>query len=770
MVESLPRLALACLLLSPLQPRSQEPHSLIPVPVRLEAGTGHHVIGVGEAIVYDARRKDVKDIVDWFSSMVRHLSGSDVIRNGDSRKRIVLAIDGAAGGSEEAYRMSVTPDEIRIASPGPAGLFYALQTVVQTLPAVRTNEPLKVPCMKVEDAPRFRWRGLHLDVSRHFFSTEVIRQYIDLMSAYKMNRFHWHLVDDTGWRIEIKKHPRLTEVGAWRVDHSSKPWPSRPQAKPGEPATYGGFYTQSQVRELLEYARVRNVTIVPEIELPGHVASAIAAYPRLGCSGQPQLPLTGGDYSGITSNYCAGNDSVFTFLNDVLNEVMDVFPSEYIHIGGDEVDKGPWKKCPRCQARMKREGLKNEEELQSWFIRKVEGIVNARGRRMIGWDEILEGGLAATATVMSWRGEAGGIEAAKMGHDVIMTPGSPCYFDHYQAGPEGEPPAFGGMNTLNKVYGYEPVPAELRGEPSKHVLGAQANVWTEHITTAEHLEYMILPRMPALAEVLWSPASSRDWPDFNRRLRNHFKAFDQRGIRYGKGHFKVDVKPVPDAGAVKVELSTEAMDSEIRYTLDGSEPTVTAKRYQGPFVIDRSATLRAVTVVDGTAKSHQVAEQTFAFHKATGAGLSLAHPPARQYTASGPLALVDAIRGTQTVGRHWQGFEGKDLVATVDLGRPTQVGRVSLGCLQRYTDWIFFPASVKVEGSTDGRTYWSLGTLDVEGTLQERTPMIRTFSLEFKPENLRYIRVTAAHIEGCPQGHPGEGKPAWIFADEMVVE
>jgi hexosaminidase len=524
------------------------------------------------------------------------------------------------------------------------------------------------------------------------------------------------------------------------------------------------------VRELVEYARVRNVTIVPEIELPGHVASAIAAYPGLGCSRQPQLPLTGGDYAGITSNYCAGNDSVFVFLKDVLNEVMDVFPSEYIHIGGDEVDKGPWKKCPRCQARMKREGLKNEEELQSWFIRKVEGIVNARGRRMIGWDEILEGGLAPTATVMSWRGEAGGIEAARMGHDVIMTPGNPCYFDHYQAGPEGEPPAFGGMNTLRKVYDYEPVPEELRGESSKHVLGAQGNVWTEHITTAEHLEYMILPRMPALAEVLWSPASTRDWMDFNRRLKSHFKAFDQLGFRYGKGNFKVEVKPVPVDGVVSVELSTEAMASEIRYTLDGSEPTVTAKRYEGPFAIDRSSTLRAVTVVDGAAKSHQLAEQSFVFHKATGATLSFTQPPAKQYMASGPSALVDAIRGTQAVGRHWQGFEGKDLVAMLDLGKPTEVRRVSVGCLQRYTDWIFFPASLTVEGSADGRSYRSLGTVAVGESQQDRTPMIRAFAVDIRPETVRYLRVTAARIPGCPKGHPGEGKPAWIFADEIVVE
>ncbi len=757
-------------MLLPFCGTGQESPSLIPIPARIEIGKGHHEIMDGESITFDAAQKGLGELADWFSATVRHLSGKNLPFNVSSPKRILLDLDRTGGGSAESYLLNVTPDEIRVVSSGREGLFYGLQTVIQTLPAARTNAPLRVPCMRIEDSPRFKWRGLHLDVSRHFFSPDVVRRYIDLMAAYKMNRFHWHLVDDPGWRIEIKKHPRLTEVGAWRVDHTSKPWTSRPQARDGEPATYGGYYTQSQVRELVEYARLRNVTIVPEIELPGHVASAIAAYPHLSCSGRPQLPMTGGDYTGISSNYCAGKDSVLAFLGDVLNEVMDMFPSEYIHIGGDEVDKGPWRNCAHCQERKRKHGLKSEEELQSWFIRQVEGIVNARGRKMIGWDEILEGGLAPTATVMSWRGEAGGIEAARMGHDVIMTPGSPCYFDHYQAGPEGEPPAFGGMNTLRKVYDYEPIPAELKGDASKHVLGAQANVWTEHIVTAEHLEYMILPRMPALAEVLWSPSGARDWVGFNRRLKAHFKGFDQLGVRYGKGNFKVDVKPVPEDGTVKVELGTEAMDAEIRYTLDGSEPTVTSERYVVPVAIDRSATLRAVTVVDGMAKSHQVAEQSFSFHKATGSKLDILHPPSKQYMASGPSALVDAIRGTQAIGRHWQGFEGKDLVATLDMGKPTEVRRVSLGCLQKYSDWIFFPATITVEGSVDGRTFHGLGRIAVKDFQQERTPLTKTFSLETGLQKVRYLRVTAGRIEGCPKGHPGEGKPAWIFADEIVVE
>jgi hexosaminidase len=327
---------------------------------------------------------------------------------------------------------------------------------------------------------------MHLDVSRHFFSPEVIKEYIDLMATYKMNVFHWHLVDDGGWRIEIKKYPLLTQVGGWRVDKTNLPWGQRPQAQPGEQATYGGFYTQEQIKEIIAYAAAKNITIVPEIEMPGHVASAIAAYPALSCKQVPQLPLTGGNYNNISSNYCAGNDSVYLFLQNVLAEVIDLFPSAYIHIGGDEVDKDPWKKCARCQAKIKANGLKNEEELQSYFIKEIEKFVIAKKRKIIGWDEILEGGLAPSAAVMSWRGEAGGVEAAKMHHEVIMSPGNPCYFDNYQAGPEGEPLAIGGMNTLKSVYDYEPIPKDLNADEAKYVLGAQGNLWTEFITTASY--------------------------------------------------------------------------------------------------------------------------------------------------------------------------------------------------------------------------------------------------------------------------------------------
>lgn len=762
---------LSLIIVSPLQMAAQQPPAIIPQPASIKIFPKAFLIRPGTSLRYDRQSAELGRLANWFASAVHDVSGIRLAANGEAQGAVELRIDRSVPGGDEAYRLEVTTQRINIAAPSPRGLFYGLQTVLQTLPAVRNNAVLSVPCMQVEDAPRFAWRGLHLDVSRHFFGPEVIRQYIDLMARYKLNRFHWHLTDDTGWRLEIRKYPELTRTGAWRVDYSDKPYGARPQARPGEEPTYGGYYTQEQVREIIAYARDRNVTIVPEIEMPGHSAAAVAAYPRLSCSGKTQLPMTGGNYSGVSSNLCPGNDSVITFLSDVLNEVMDLFPSEYIHIGGDEVDKSPWKSCARCQARRKAEGLHSEEELQSWLIRRAEKVIVARKRRMIGWDEILEGGLAPTATVMSWRGEAGGIAAARMGHDVVMTPGNPCYFDHYQAGPEGEPLAIGGMNTLQRVYAYEPVPAELSGPLERHVLGAQANVWTEFITTPEHLEYMILPRLPAMAEVLWSPKGQRDWQGFRARLRPHMRYFEQRGIRYSKGNFKVEIQPLPADGGIVASLSTEAPDAEIRYTLDGSEPTATSNRYTAPFPIRESGVLKAVTVVDGQVMGSVPARQAFAFHAGLGARVTYAEPPSRSYMASGLQALVDGVRGQHAVGRYWHGFEGRDVVATLDLGMVKSLKSLSLGCLQRYSDWVFMPAEVRFDVSSDGQSFQTVATVKDPVGPEQRNSTIHDFRAAFTPVTARYVRMTAkARPDGCPPGHPGEGKPSWIFADELVVE
>jgi len=756
--------------ITPVVLQAQQQSSIIPQPVDVKMNEGFFLIDNKTSVNFKAEQTAVKPAVDFFVSMIKQLSGVSLQVNKPSGKTIELILDKNALIKEEGYQLTVNKSTVVIKANSYGGIFYGLESVLQTLPQVRTNAALKVPCMQVNDYPRFKWRGMHLDVSRHFFSAEMVKEYIDLMATYKMNTFHWHLVDDQGWRIEIKKYPKLTETGAWRVDQTDKIWGARPQAQPGEVPTYGGYYTQEQVKEIVAYAKARNVTIVPEIEMPGHVASAIASYPQLSCTQLPQLPMTGGNYTNMSSNYCAGNDEVFGFLQDVLTEVIALFPSTYIHIGGDEVDKGPWKQCSKCQARMKKEGLKNEEELQSYFVKRIEKFIVSKKRKMIGWDEILEGGLAPEATVMSWRGESGGIQAAKMNHDVVMTPGTPCYFDHYQAGPEGEPLAIGGFNTLKKVYDYEPIPKELNAEEAKYVLGAQANLWTEFISTTEQVEYMVLPRMLALAETVWSPAASKNWTSFNERLKIQFRAFDQKGLHYSPGNFTVDIKPSSENGKLKVNLVTEIPTASIYYTTDGSVPTASGNKYQGPISIETSQTIKAVSVQNGKVMNLVPAEQSFVMHKAIGSNVQYAIPFSKYYPADGPNSLTDGVRGKNAAGKYWHGFSQDNLIATVDLGTEKMISQVALGCLQNYKDWIFLPKSVKFEISVDGKTFVEVGNLvnDIPPTVTAST--IKNFTVKFSATNARYIRVTAVTLEACPKGHPGEGKPAWTFADEIVVE
>lgn len=742
--------------------------SIIPQPVFIQYSNGSFVINSNTAVKYNVTQSDLKPAAEFFIAAVKNLSGIQLPVNSAKPSVIEFELEKNEVIGKEGYTLNVSPQKIIIKANTKAGIIYGIQSILQTLPAIRTNAKLEVPCMSITDYPRFKYRGMHLDVSRHFFGPDFIKQYIDLIASYKMNTFHWHLVDDQGWRIEIKKYPRLTTVGAWRVDQNDKIWGSRPQAKPGEAATYGGFYTQEQIKEIINYAAVRNITIIPEIEMPGHVASAIAAYPQLSCTQQPQLPLTGGNYNGISSGYCGGNDSVFLFLENVLNEVVNLFPSQYIHIGGDELDKGPWKVCPRCQARIKKEGLKNEDELQSYFIKRIEKDLISKKRKIIGWDEILEGGLAPEATVMSWRGEAGGIEAAKMNHDVIMTPGKPVYFDHYQAGPEGEPIAIGGMNTLKNVYDYEPIPAELNQAQAKYVLGAQANLWNEFITTAEHVEYMILPRMLALSEVVWSPKENKNWQHFNDRLQSHYKAFGQKGLNYCPGNYTVGIKPVTQNGKLLVNLSSDIIGADIYYTTEGTEPTLSSKKYNTPIEINSSALVKASTVINGRIMGVQAARQNFVMHKAIAQPVEYKNPVSRFYQADGPNSLTDGVRGTSAVGKYWHGFSGKDLIATIDLGETKNIQSIVLGCLQNYSDWIFLPQSVKVETSVNGTDFEEVQTVSNPISINEKTAQF-DFKASFSTKAVKYIRVTAKN-NLCPPGHPGAGKPGWIFADEIMVE
>ncbi len=517
----------------------------------------------------------------------------------NTKNTIILRLVPEASKNAEGYQLKVGKGNISILAPKSTGVFYGIQSLLQLFPpsffSSNHEQSLKIPRLFIQDAPRFPYRGMHLDVSRHFFPPADIKHYIDMLAMYKFNTFHWHLTDDQGWRIEIKKYPKLTETGGWRdstlIGHSGSK-PIRYDKK-----RYGGFYTQAEVRNIVRYAAQRHITIIPEIEMPGHSEAALAAYPQFACTSGPfHVATTWGIFKDI---YCP-NEKTFRFLEDVLTEVMELFPSKYIHIGGDEVPKDRWKSSRLCQQIIEKNHLKNEEGLQSWFIQRIEKFLNAHGRNMIGWDEILEGGLSPNATVMSWRGIIGGIEAARLGHNVIMTPSGYTYFDHYQANSKFQPLAFGGLTTLKKVYSYEPVPKVLNAAEGKRILGAQGNVWTEYIPDFKQVQYMTLPRMAALAEVVWTPAKKKSWPDFQRRIHEHFLIYKALGYNYCPGSYKVDIL-VQDSTTTgsKVVLQSEIYHPEIYYTLNGSRPSVQSKKYYKPFVVAAGTQVKAAVFLNG---------------------------------------------------------------------------------------------------------------------------------------------------------------------------
>jgi len=512
--------------------------AIIPLPQKLEAQPGCFVLAAGG----QAQRTGPKILVSAGVEETGHYLAGELERRCAIECRVVPEVKARRKGNielalqksdhslaNEAYTLTVTPQGVRIQAGAPAGLFYGVQSFLQLLPVENAaSGPSTVACIQVEDQPRFPWRGLMLDVSRHFFTKQEVERLLDEMAWYKLNTFHWHLVDDQGWRIQIKKYPRLTEMGAWRKAVGFGLNPKATTAY-GPDGRYGGFYTQDDIREVVAYAQARHIVIVPEIEMPGHSSAALVAYPQFSCTGGPfTTDLPGGVFNGI---YCAGNDEVFDFIEDVLTEVCALFPGPYIHIGGDEVKPDNWKGCPKCQARMHEEGLAQESDLEGYFIRRVEKIVNKHHRRLIGWSEIRQGGLAANATVMDWVG--GATEAACSGHDVVMSPLADCYFDHYQSLDQSkEPHTIGGYLPLRQVYAFEPMPTNLPALYQPHILGAQANVWTEYMPSFQHVQYMVFPRICALAEVVWSPRASRDWDDFSRRVRVGCLRLDELGVNH----------------------------------------------------------------------------------------------------------------------------------------------------------------------------------------------------------------------------------------------
>jgi len=659
--------------------------------------------------------------------------------------------------NKEAYELLVSKNEIIVSAFDPHGLFYGVQTLLQMIPFEK-SKTYQIPCLSIKDHPKFAWRGMHLDVGRHFFSVDFIKKYIDYIALYKMNTFHWHLTEDQGWRIEIKKYPKLTEIGAWRkgsmVGHYND--------QKFDTIRYGGFYTQNEIKEVVAYAKERHVTVVPEIEMPGHSLAALAAYPEFSCTGGP---FEVANVWGVLEDVYCPKEETFSFLEDVLTEVMALFPSEYIHIGGDECPKIRWKNCAYCQNLMREKGLKDEHELQSYFIQRIEKFVNSKGRKIIGWDEILEGGLAPNAAVMSWRGTEGGIAAAKEKHFVVMTPGSHCYFDHYQGDPKNEPVAIGGYTNLEKVYGFNPIPKELSTEEAQYILGAQANVWTEYMKTPEHVEYMIMPRMVALSEVLWGTSIPDLYKNFEKRLMHHFQIYDQKGINYSKAIFEVttDVQPVDES--IHFELKSFNLEG-IRFTTDGSEPAYNSIPYKNSITIKTSQTIKAAYFEDKKQKSATM-EQSFFISKSSGKAVKLKHAPHENYALGGSFTLVDGMLGnTAKYGRDWLGFWGNDVDATIDFGIETSFSSIALNTLLAEGSWIYYPKEIMMMCSNDGQNFEIIQVVKPEEILKDKGRI----KVNFPTKKAKYVKVLARNNGTIADGKPGAGSKAWLFIDEISIE
>ncbi|MFT3738361.1 MAG: beta-N-acetylhexosaminidase [Breznakibacter sp.] len=506
--------------------------SIVPAPQHLKMGKGVFILKPGTKIVYQPADGEAAGLAQYLKSQLSQSTGFDLATlpaSGGADRVVALAVDKKLSDNAEAYTLEVQKNNVLIKGASRAGLFYGIQSFIQlAYPAVAKKGGIEIPALLVQDAPQFRWRGMHLDVSRHFYSVDFVKKMLDMMAFHKLNTFHWHLTDDQGWRIEIKKYPELTTISSVRKETMVGHYVEVNQIFDGKP--YGGFYTQDQIREVVEYAKELCITVVPEIEMPGHAVAALSAYPQLSCTGGPFDVYT---KWGVSDDvFCAGKEATFEFLQNVISEVVDLFPGPYIHVGGDECPKTRWKACPSCQARMKENNLGDEMQLQSYFIKRMEAFIALKGKKLIGWDEILEGGLPERAAVMSWRGYAGGVEAAESGHDVVMTPTDYCYFDYYQGNPDTEPLAIGGYLPLEKVYSFKPVPPHLSAHNARHVLGAQANVWTEYMTTEDKVEYMVFPRLCAMAEMLWTPEGEKDYGKFSARLGKHLERLKARNINF----------------------------------------------------------------------------------------------------------------------------------------------------------------------------------------------------------------------------------------------
>lgn len=746
-------------------------YEIIPKPLDVNCkGDASFLLKDGVAVIYPENNQKMQDNAEFLVNYVEKQTGVKLTSHAG------MPVDGAIcltldlnDDNAEAYKLIVNDKRVCISGASEAGVFYGIQTLRKSLP-VAQDINVNLSAVEIYDKPRFAYRGAMLDVARHFYTVDEVKTFIDMLALHNINRFHWHLTDDQGWRIEIKKYPKLMSVASERKETVVGRWYSG--IYDGKP--YGGYYTQDELRDVIDYAAKRHITIIPEVDLPGHMQAALTAYPELGCTGGPYEVRT---IWGVSQDVlCVGNDFTLQFVKDVLSEVADIFPSEYIHIGGDECPKVRWEKCPKCQERIKSLGLKSdakhtkEQRLQSYMIQEAAKYLKEKGKRIIGWTEILEGGLVPDATLMSWIGESGGIEAAHQHHDVIMTPNTYLYFDYYQSKKvEDEPLAIGGYLPIEKTYNYEPMPKELTEEEQQYIKGVQANLWTEYIPVFSQVQYMVLPRLGAAAEVQWTDPSKKDYKDFLRRVPHLVAVYDCYGWNYATHVYDVNVDMKADTvnHVLNVQLSTMA-DDPIYYTLDGQDPTEKSLKYTKPFTIDQSVVLKTMAVhPDRTSK---ISVDTIRFNKATLKPVVLLQPNESRFSPDGPVVLVDGRNGNHSFDTGaWLAVAGNDLEAVINMQAETILSSASIHVYVRKDAWLFDARGFSVSVSSDNKNYKEVASQEYKQMQESDSDGIIEHELLFDPCKATYVKIKVISEKSMPDWHWDAGKAPFLLVDEIIL-
>lgn len=746
-------------------------YEIIPKPLDVNCkGDASFLLKDGIAVIYPENNQKMQDNAEFLVDYVERQTGVKLTSYAG------MPVDGAicltldlSDDNAEAYKLIVNDKRVCISGASEAGVFYGIQALRKSLP-VAQDINVNLSAVEIYDKPRFAYRGAMLDVARHFYTVDEVKTFIDMLALHNINRFHWHLTDDQGWRIEIKKYPKLMSVASERKETVVGRWYSG--IYDGKP--YGGYYTQDELRDVIDYAAKRHITIIPEVDLPGHMQAALTAYPELGCTGGPYEVRT---IWGVSQDVlCVGNDFTLQFVKDVLSEVADIFPSEYIHIGGDECPKVRWEKCPKCQERIKSLGLKSdakhtkEQRLQSYMIQEAAKYLKEKGKRIIGWTEILEGGLVPDATLMSWIGESGGIEAAHQHHDVIMTPNTYLYFDYYQSKKvEDEPLAIGGYLPIEKTYNYEPMPKELTKEEQQYIKGVQANLWTEYIPVFSQVQYMVLPRLGAAAEVQWTDPSKKDYKDFLRRVPHLVAVYDCYGWNYATHVYDVNVDMKADTvnHVLNVQLSTMA-DDPIYYTLDGQDPTEKSLKYTKPFTIDQSVVLKTMAVhPDRTSK---ISVDTIRFNKATLKPVVLLQPNESRFSPDGPVVLVDGRNGNHSFDTGaWLAVAGNDLEAVINMQAETILSSASVHVYVRKDAWLFDARGFSVSVSSDNKNYKEVASQEYKQMQESDSDGIIEHELSFDPCKATYVKIKVISEKSMPDWHWDAGKAPFLLVDEIIL-